>query len=727
MSSKSHGNALPEGYRLLWYRIGRVLGQGGFGITYEAFDTNLEKAVAIKEYLPTEFAVRDADTTVRPFTEDRKQMFEWGLDRFLQEARTLAKFHHPNIVLVHNVFEKNGTAYMAMQYEQGEALHNLFRAERLTSEQELLNIALPLLDGIEHMHESGFIHRDIKPPNIFIRLDGTPVLLDFGSARFAIGEQTKTLTSLVSPCFAPYEQYHNETGKQGPWTDIYGLGATLYAGINRGRGPLDAIVRGHARIEGKPDPMEPATLIGKGNYSEAFLKAIDVALGFTPAERPASVAEWRIYFTGTSEVPAGPTIAPTKQESDIATVIRQDAPTPSQAPKPRYWTWAAGIFTFVIIAFLAVYLLLDQTTTNDLPSESQVSEADQQQRLVERAVQRALEAEAEQRRQQEEQARLAREADAHKVKQEQERMALERTRLEAERAKAAQQRAANEQQEKIAALLTEADRAMVASRLTSPVGDNAMEYFQSVLKLDESNIEAKKGIGQIVTRYLALAKSAALKQEWDKVDIYIAKADSIDPGGDAILVTKSELSKQHAAAEEQLRQQQEQERQRLAELERKRLEEEQRMMAQKAALESTLRIAVVTFGEVPNKSADTMSKKLKNVVMKNYLEIKSSNTIVVSDTIENDRSYFNKDQFVNNSARLCNSHSVDKILGLYFFKNYRGPSGEFTFTGFDCGTKQPLRKTYDIEFDKTNWTWKHEWKRVFTAFANETGFFNKSP
>ena len=149
MSSKSHGNALPEGYRLLWYRIGRVLGQGGFGITYEAFDTNLEKSVAIKEYLPTEFAVREADTTVRPFTEDRKQMFEWGLDRFLQEARTLAKFHHPNIVLVHNVFEKNGTAYMAMQYEQGEALHNLFRAGRLNSEQERLLRELAELD-----HES---------------------------------------------------------------------------------------------------------------------------------------------------------------------------------------------------------------------------------------------------------------------------------------------------------------------------------------------------------------------------------------------------------------------------------------------------------------------------------------------------------------------------------------------------------------------------------------------
>ncbi len=724
MGMNSHGNALPEGYQLLWYRIGRVLGQGGFGITYEAFDTNLEKPVAIKEYLPSEFAVREADTTVRPFTEDRKKMFDWGLDRFLQEARTLAKFHHPNIVLVHNVFEKNGTAYMAMQYEQGESLGQLFRLGRLGNEAELMGIALPLLDGIEHMHDAGFIHRDIKPPNIYVRLDGTPVLLDFGSARFAIGGETKALTSLVSPGFAPYEQYHNESGKQGPWTDIYGLGATLYAGINRGRGPLDAIVRGHARIEGKPDPLQPASEIGKEDYSDKFLHAIDAALGFTPEERPASVSEWRAMFPLPDELPTISRPRPIP-EADIPTVIRQDAPAPSKGPKPKYWTWLAGIFTFAIIAFLAAYLLFDQTVTSDLPGESQVSEADQQQRLVEQAVQRALQAEAEQREQQEEQARLAREAETQKAKQEQERIAIERARLESERQLEAQKRAVVDRREKIDALLDEADKAMAAARLTSPAGDNAMDYFQSVLQLDGSNIEAKKGIGQIVTRYLAMAKSVAGKQEWDKADIYLAKADAIDPGGDSVLATRTEITRQRTAAEKQLKQQQELEQQRLAEIERKRLEEEQRMLDQKAALESTLRIAVVTFGELPNKSADVMSEKLKYVVMKNYLEIRSSNTIVVSAAIENDRSYFNQGQFVNNSSRLCNSHSVDKILGLYFVKTYRGPSGEFTFTGFDCGTKQPLRKTYDIEFDKTNRTWKHEWKRVFTTFANETGFFNK--
>jgi serine/threonine protein kinase len=263
------------------------------------------------------------------------------------------------------VFEKNGTAYMAMQYEQGESLGQLFRLGRLGNEAELMGIALPLLDGIEHMHDAGFIHRDIKPPNIYVRLDGTPVLLDFGSARFAIGGETKALTSLVSPGFAPYEQYHNESGKQGPWTDIYGLGATLYAGINRGRGPLDAIVRGHARIEGKPDPLQPASEIGKEDYSDKFLHAIDAALGFTPEERPASVSEWRAMFPLPDELPTISRPRPIP-EADIPTVIRQDAPAPSKGPKPKYWTWLAGIFTFAIIAFLAAYLLFDQTVTSDL-------------------------------------------------------------------------------------------------------------------------------------------------------------------------------------------------------------------------------------------------------------------------------------------------------------------------------------------------------------------------
>ena len=356
MSLKSHGNALPSGYRLHWYRIESVLGQGGFGITYLAHDTNLNKHVAIKEYLPMELAVREGDSTVRPFTEDRRDQFVWGLTRFIEEARTLSALDHPNIVRVFSVFEENGTAYMVMAYEAGESLAELAKFARLDSESALLAIAYPLIDALEHMHAVGFVHRDIKPANIVVRPDGNPVLLDFGSARLALGGETRTLTSVVSAGYAPYEQYHAESGKQGPWTDLYGLGATLYAAINRGRGPLDAIVRGNARIEGTPDPMEAAVSLGAGRYSPRLLSAIDAALGFTPAERPQTTAEFRALMPGLDETPtlshqddvptvAGPVLMPPLQAS-------QHVESESVASRGKL-RWAYGFVVVLLVALFA--------------------------------------------------------------------------------------------------------------------------------------------------------------------------------------------------------------------------------------------------------------------------------------------------------------------------------------------------------------------------------------
>ena len=301
-SGPRHHAALPKGSRLHWYQIESVLGQGGFGITYLASDTNLNQRVAIKEFLPTDLPVRTHDSSVQPMSDDHADTFVWGLSRFITEAQTLAQFHHPNIVPVHTVFEENNTAYMVMGYVEGHTLEESLKFRRIQSEQQLKAILFALLEGLEKVHEAGFIHRDIKPENIYLQTDGTPVLLDFGSARQALGVETQTLTALVSPGYAPYEQYDSsrETGKQGPWTDIYSLGAVMYRAVT-GRAPLDSTARVNAVLDGA-DTLISASEAATGEYSSGFLHAIDTALRFRPASRPQSVAAWRAEFADVDHV-----------------------------------------------------------------------------------------------------------------------------------------------------------------------------------------------------------------------------------------------------------------------------------------------------------------------------------------------------------------------------------------------------------------------------------------
>src|SRR6266436_546323 len=197
-------NALPAGHALQEYRIERVLGVGGFGLTYLALDENLHLRVAVKEYLPADIAVRAPDRTIAPRSDETAQAFGWGKRRFLDESRTLASFRHPNIVRVMRFFEANGSAYMVMEFVDGAPLADWIKTRRPLPEAHLRAFVMPLLDGLEVVHKAGYTHRDIKPGNIYMREDDTPVLLDFGSARMQAAE----LTAIVSPGYAPFEQYH---------------------------------------------------------------------------------------------------------------------------------------------------------------------------------------------------------------------------------------------------------------------------------------------------------------------------------------------------------------------------------------------------------------------------------------------------------------------------------------------------------------------------------------
>ena len=287
--SSDNVQALTPGTRLGDYRLDAVIGHGGFGITYRAFDTQLAKFVAIKEYLPVEFAVRGGDGNVVPrgarFAED----FAWGRERFLDEARALARFRHPHIVPVLRYFEANGTAYTVMEFEDGKSVGELLRqpAGRLSPE-DVRRLADGLIGGLSAVHAQDFLHRDIKPSNIIIRRDGVPVLIDFGAARQAMGERTRTLTGVLTPQYAPIEQYALD-GKQGPWSDIYAAAAVLHHAIT-GQPPPDAAARVGT------DPYRPLATMHADRFEPAFLAAVDRGLAFAPSDRPQSVEEWAALF-----------------------------------------------------------------------------------------------------------------------------------------------------------------------------------------------------------------------------------------------------------------------------------------------------------------------------------------------------------------------------------------------------------------------------------------------
>jgi serine/threonine protein kinase len=311
------------------YRIERVIGSGGFGITYEAFDIGLAAPVAIKEYYPSQFGVRDATYSVRPRTERDREIFDRLLSSFLREARTLNQFEHPAIVRVLSVFEAYGTAYMVMKYETGPSLKTwLADLVRLPTQSELDRLVPPLLDSLEMMHAADFLHRDIAPDNIIVRADGSPVLLDFGASRRVMGEMTGTLTGVVKKGYSPQEQYATDSRSQGPWTDIYALGATLYRCIS-GETPYEATER---MLD---DQVLPAVEAGAGRYRHEFLAAIDAAMVLRPKQRPASIAIWReMLYDGMVAPPGQPQSWPSVGRSDAANIAAGGAET-------RHWD-AAG-------------------------------------------------------------------------------------------------------------------------------------------------------------------------------------------------------------------------------------------------------------------------------------------------------------------------------------------------------------------------------------------------
>jgi len=355
----NYRNSLPLGTMLLEYRLESILGAGGFGMTYLAHDTNLQKKVAIKEYLPVELAVRALDGSIVPINTGTEYNYKWGLERFLQEARLLAKFIHPNIVAVSRYFEANGTAYMVMNYESGMSLNQLLRRIAQPDEDMLLKILMPLLDGLHAVHEQGFLHRDIKPSNIFIRDTGAPLLIDFGAARLAIGGATSTITSILTPGYAPLEQYSKD-GNQGPWTDVYSLAAVMYRAVV-GDNPPDVVTRM------KEDTVMQALIAARDRFNATFLHAINRGMEIDEKTRPQTVPEWKAMFTGeaytaprvksaqawveSGGVEETPTQLMTKLQPDTTAAATGGRPSMSQLT----WMAAGALALFLVIGMAQMF------------------------------------------------------------------------------------------------------------------------------------------------------------------------------------------------------------------------------------------------------------------------------------------------------------------------------------------------------------------------------------
>ena len=536
MSSEQHRNALQPDYELFWYRIVKVLGQGNFGITYLAKDINLDRLVAIKEYLPGQLAMRESSLSVHPLSAEHEEDFKFGLDRFISEARTLTKFEHPNLIRVFNVFEANNTAYMVMNYETGESLHQIYKTKKNFTEAELMKIILPLLNGLLKMHATGFIHRDIKPGNIFIRKDGSPVLLDFGSARQTMQVNPQTLTNFVSPGYAPIEQYASKSDKQGPWTDIYGLAATVHK-IITGSPPPNSIDRSETITHDGKDCYVPLALVAKDRYSEKFLKALDHALVFKAQDRPQNIESWRQEFDVTEDdIETTPLPSSTGNEPTIkvapgpAQEIERTVKTgrgtfktgkegttnlheqpgeqattksaPGNIKKPFIYGAVAGILLLVVVIYLfnKPGEVTEPVTTSVVDSTPAI------------AIEEPATIDTD----------IVTGGGEEELSQQDQGMSV----------------ASNAEVEQ---LLARAEENMKNLQLTTPKEDNAYDQYLQVLAIDLENEEAKNGIIRISDKYIALAYGAMDSGNFDKARIYINKARDIWPGSTKIAVANEVL------------------------------------------------------------------------------------------------------------------------------------------------------------------------------------------
>ena len=344
--SAYHQKALPPGSRLADYTIESVLGEGGFGITYLARDEKLGAQVAIKEYLPAEIAGRTGEgMQVMPQpSKDAIHHYQWGLRNFVREAQALARFKHQHIVRVLRFMEANGTAYTVMEYERGQTLaQHLKNTRQRLDEAALFRIIMPILNGLQAVHEATLLHLDIKPENIYLREDGSPMLIDFGSARQALSETHATGRVALTRGYAPVEQYPDK-GKLGPWSDVYALGATMYRCIT-GKHPVDSLERYRAVLGYQADPLVPLGPDAR-RFRPAVVEGVKSALQIHAKDRPQTARELQDYLVARS----------TPRRAPGSAHVDPDADTPRRSGGLRRLLQALAVLSLLAAGgFVALY------------------------------------------------------------------------------------------------------------------------------------------------------------------------------------------------------------------------------------------------------------------------------------------------------------------------------------------------------------------------------------
>jgi serine/threonine protein kinase len=338
--------ALQPGQLIGRYEIVSVLGQGGFGITYRARDVQLGREVAIKEYLPTALAMRQDRTTVLPRSTKMAEDFGWGRERFVTEGRTLASLHRVRaIVQVFDFLEANGTAYIVMELLHGETLEERIKRQGRLGAEDIDRILWPLLDGLEQVHNAGFLHRDIKPANILLDDAGNPTLIDFGASRAAMAGRSTALTAIFTPGYAAAEQM--TSAKQGPWTDIYGLSATLYHAIT-GHTPPSAFDR---MLD---DAYQPLAQLDPAGFARGVLAGVDAGLAVAARDRPQTIAGWRPILAMSEAPAADETVAISKAPAARPEVRPEGRHVSTLPPPAAAGPNRAGLWISVAVVLLAL-------------------------------------------------------------------------------------------------------------------------------------------------------------------------------------------------------------------------------------------------------------------------------------------------------------------------------------------------------------------------------------